>query len=156
MQPSPNSILMAKDRVKPSSSQAGAWAIIRCADTGKVLLGKRSGEVNNAGAWNFFGGRVDRGEDPRRALMRELVEEAGLRVKEKQLVKLGRVSGGRSRNAGERDMHYFLLRLDQEIAPRLNREHSSFRWFKPHSLPARFNRPTITAIKQGLLDKIKV
>ena len=139
---------MAKDRIKPSSSQAGAWAIIRCADTGKFLLGKRSGEVNNAGAWNFFGGRVDRGEDPRRALVRELVEEAGLRVKEKQLIKLGHVSGGRS-------MHYFLLCLEQEIAPRLNREHSSFRWFKRRSLPARFNRPTTVAIKQGLLNKIK-
>ncbi|WP_346285301.1 NUDIX hydrolase [Zoogloea sp.] len=146
---------MAKDRVKPSSSQAGAWAIIRCADTGKFLLGKRSDEVNNAGAWNFFGGRVDRGEDPRRALVRELIEEAGLRVKEKQLIRLGRVSGGRDRDAGERDMHYFLLRLDQEIVPRLNREHSSFRWFKRRSLPARFNRPTIVAIRQGLLNKIK-
>ncbi|MBN9695747.1 MAG: NUDIX hydrolase [Zoogloea sp.] len=146
---------MAKDHIKPSSSRAGAWAIIRCADTGKFLLGKRSGEVNNAGAWNFFGGRVDRGECPRRALIRELIEEAGLRVKEKQLVKLGCVTGGRGRDAGDRDMHYFLLSVDQEIVPRLNREHSSFRWFKRKGLPARFNRPTVVAIKQGLLNKTK-
>lgn len=145
---------MAKDRVKPSSARTGAWAIIQCIETGKFLLGKRSEVVNNSGLWNFFGGRVDRGEAPRKALMRELVEETGLRVKEKQLIKLGRVSsfGG---DVANRDMHYYLLRVSREIAPRLNREHSNFRWFKPGSLPEKFNRPTTAAIKRGLLNKLQ-
>lgn len=145
---------MAKDRVKPSSARTGAWAIIQCIETGKFLLGKRSEVVNNSGRWNFFGGRVDRGEAPRKALMRELVEETGLRVKEKQLIKLGRVSSISS-DVAERNMHYYLLRVSREIAPRLNHEHSNFRWFKPGSLPEKFNRPTTAAIKRGLLDKLK-
>jgi 8-oxo-dGTP diphosphatase len=142
---------MAKERLNPSLRKAGVWAIIQCADTGKVLLGKRSSVVNNGGAWNFFGGRVDRGESPRTALLRELVEEAGLRVKEKQLVKLGQ---GRHRS-GDRELHYYLLRLEREVAPRLNREHSNFGWFKPGRLPARFNRPTTIAIKKGLLGSLR-
>lgn len=145
---------MAKERFKPSPAKTGAWAIIQCIETGKFLLGKRSEVVNNSGLWNFFGGRVDRGEAPRKALMRELVEETGLRVKEKQLIKLGRVSSI-SGDMADRDMHYYLLRVSQEIAPRLNREHSNFRWFKRGSLPEKFNRPTTAAIKRGLLKKLE-
>ncbi|WP_398305097.1 NUDIX hydrolase [Zoogloea sp.] len=146
---------MAKERLNPSLRKAGVWAIIQCADTGKVLLGKRSSVVNNGGAWNFFGGRVDRGESPRTALLRELVEEAGLRVKEKQLVKLGRVFGDGVHGGGDRELHYYLLRLEREVVPRLNREHSNFGWFKPGRLPARFNRPTTIAIKKGLLGSLR-
>ena len=145
---------MAKERMKPySAKSAGAWAIIHCADTGRILLGKRSGVVNNAGSWNLFGGRVDRGESPRAALMRELAEEAGLRVKERQLVKLARVL--REQGPSERELHYYLLRVQREVIPRLNREHSNFRWFKRSSLPSRFNRPTTLAIKYGLLNRVK-
>ena len=70
---------MANERLKSSPRRAGAWAIIHCTTTDKFLLGKRSSAVNNGGAWNFFGGRIDRGEAPCRALLRELAEEAGRR-----------------------------------------------------------------------------
>lgn len=146
---------MAKEHCKSLNASAGAWAIIHCADTGKFLLGKRSAAVNNGGAWNFFGGRVDRGEAPGTALLRELAEEAGLRIKPKQLVKLGRVSGEGRRGNKNRDLHYYLLKLEREVRPRLNQEHSDFRWFNRQSLPSRFNRPTMVAIKQGLLNKVK-
>jgi len=56
-------------------SQPGAWAVIYCSATGKFLMGKRSSKVNNGGAWNLFGGRIDDGERPREALVRELDEE---------------------------------------------------------------------------------
>lgn len=146
---------MPKEHLNSSSPKAGAWAIIHCIETDKFLLGKRSASVNNGGAWNFFGGRLDHGEEPCRALMRELAEEAGLRIKQKQLIKLSHLAGTRSRGTHIREMHYYLLTVDREVVPRLNREHSSFRWFKRHSLPARFNRPTTVAIKQGLLNKVK-
>ena len=53
-------------------NQPGAWAVIYCATTGKFLMGKRSAKVNKAGAWNLFGGRIDNGERPRQALVRDL------------------------------------------------------------------------------------
>lgn len=146
---------MTKERLKPPSLQAGAWAIIHCIETDKFLLGKRSASVNNGGAWNFFGGRLDHGEEPCRALMRELAEEAGLRIKQKQLIKLSHLAAARSRGTHSREMHYYLLTVDREVVPRLNDEHSRFRWFERHSLPARFNRPTTVAIKHGLLKKVK-
>lgn len=146
---------MAKERSKstaPSNStRAGVWAIIQCADTGKILLGKRAPKVNNGGAWNFFGGRIDQGESPRNALARELAEEAGLRVKTRKFIKLGRVSG--ERGPLDREMHYYLLRVERELAPRLNNEHSGYRWFSPTELPGVFNRPTRLAIRHGLLHR---
>ena len=139
---------MAKEH--SSAPSPGAWAIIHCTATDKYLLGKRSHAVNNGGAWNLFGGRIDRGEAPSQALVRELIEEAGIRIKPKAL---RRISTIRRRDADNRELHYYLLEVDRELTPRLNREHSRYGWFKRRSLPSKFNQPTTVAIKQGLLKK---
>jgi 8-oxo-dGTP diphosphatase len=140
---------MPKQRLS-STPPPGAWAVIHCTTTDTYLLGKRSSAVNNGGAWNLFGGRVDRGEAPAKALMRELAEEAGLRIKPKAL---RRISTIRHHAADDRELHYFLLEVERELAPRLNREHSRYGWFKRRRLPSRFNVPTHVAIKRGLLEK---
>lgn len=133
--------------------QPGAWAVIYCAATGKFLMGKRSSKVNKGGAWNLFGGRVDRGERPKEALARELGEEAGLTVKPRHLAKLHTVTLRFHASQIERDMHYYVIKAEREFSPRLNREHSDFRWFSAKQLPSRFNGPTSIAIKRGLLQK---
>lgn len=127
--------------------------MIYCASTGKFLMGKRSSKVNKAGTWNLFGGRVDRGEGPREALVRELGEEAGLSVKPRHLAKLHTVSKRLRTRRDGRDMHYYVIRADREFSPRLNREHSDFGWFKAKQLPSKFNVPTSIAIKKGLFEK---
>ncbi len=45
---------------------------------GRVLLSQRKAGTHLAGAWEFPGGKVEPGEDPRDALKRELVEELGI------------------------------------------------------------------------------
>jgi 8-oxo-dGTP diphosphatase len=47
---------------------------------GRVLLSQRKGGTHLAGAWEFPGGKVEPGEDPRDALVRELLEELGVAV----------------------------------------------------------------------------
>jgi 8-oxo-dGTP diphosphatase len=138
---------MAKERLS-SAPPPGAWAIIHCTRTDKYLLGKRSHAVNNAGAWNLFGGRIDRGEGPVRGLLRELAEEAGLRIKPKALRRVSKILHRDSKN---RELHYFLLEVDDELAPRLNREHSRYGWFHRRRLPSKFNLPTSIAVERGLL-----
>jgi 8-oxo-dGTP diphosphatase len=44
----------------------------------RVLLSRRKSGTHLAGAWEFPGGKVDEGEDPRAALRRELAEELGI------------------------------------------------------------------------------
>jgi 8-oxo-dGTP diphosphatase len=47
---------------------------------GRVLLTQRKAGTHLAGAWEFPGGKVEAGEDPRDALRRELREEIGVDV----------------------------------------------------------------------------
>ena len=47
-------------------------------EDGRVLLTQRKRGAHLAGAWEFPGGKVEPGEDPRHALVRELREEVGI------------------------------------------------------------------------------
>lgn len=47
---------------------------------GAVLLTRRPAHVHQGGLWEFPGGKVEPGEDPVRALARELEEEVGIRI----------------------------------------------------------------------------
>jgi 8-oxo-dGTP diphosphatase len=47
---------------------------------GRVLLTQRKAGGHLAGKWEFPGGKVENGEDPRHALARELEEELGIAV----------------------------------------------------------------------------
>jgi len=49
-------------------------------ERGKVLLSRRKKGTHLAGRWEFPGGKVEPGEDPRAALRRELEEELGIRT----------------------------------------------------------------------------
>lgn len=46
----------------------------------RVLLSRRKKGAHLAGMWEFPGGKVEDGEDPRAALVRELDEELGIAV----------------------------------------------------------------------------
>lgn len=48
---------------------------------GKVLACRRAADRHLGGLWEFPGGKVEDGEDPRAALARELSEELGIVVK---------------------------------------------------------------------------
>ncbi len=50
-------------------------------DGTKVALFRRSAHVSGAGSWEFPGGKVDVGETETQALVREIDEELGLRIK---------------------------------------------------------------------------
>ena len=56
-----------------------AAAVIVRAD-GAILLGQRAGDTFYSGYWEFPGGKVEAGETPYQALVRELDEELGIQV----------------------------------------------------------------------------
>ena len=47
-------------------------------ESGRVLLSRRKSGTHLEGLWEFPGGKVEAGEDPRAALARELEEELGI------------------------------------------------------------------------------
>jgi len=49
-------------------------------EEGKVLIAKRPPGRPLAGLWEFPGGKVDAGEDPETALIRELLEELSIEI----------------------------------------------------------------------------
>jgi len=50
-------------------------------DKGRFLIPQRPMDKHNGGRWEFPGGKVDFGEDPRSCLAREIKEELGIEIK---------------------------------------------------------------------------
>jgi 8-oxo-dGTP pyrophosphatase MutT (NUDIX family) len=55
----------------------GAGILVVACDTGRILMLKRSEQVNEPGTWGFPGGKIDPRENARTAASRELGEETG-------------------------------------------------------------------------------
>lgn len=56
---------------------------------GRWLMHKRPLEKHHGGLWEFPGGKVDPGETPANALIRELHEELGIEIRAEDLVPAG-------------------------------------------------------------------
>ncbi len=54
-------------------------------DKGEILLAQRPEGKRLAGKWEFAGGKVEEGESPESALIRELREELGIEITPKNL-----------------------------------------------------------------------
>jgi 8-oxo-dGTP diphosphatase len=57
-------------------------------EQGRVLLTQRKAGAHLAGAWEFPGGKIEPGEDPRDALARELREEVGIEATVSEIVEV--------------------------------------------------------------------
>lgn len=98
----------------------GACPVIRIAaaliedGAGRLLLVRKTGS-------RFFiqaGGKIEPGEAPAAALVRELHEEIGLSVTTADVQPIGRFSAPAANEAGARvDAHVFRLRIDHQPVP---------------------------------------
>ncbi len=97
---------------------------------GRVLIAQRPAGKRRAGLWEFPGGKVEGGETPEGALVRELAEELGITVFTGCLLPLTFASHAYD------DFHllmplYLVRQWQGEIAPR---EHAEIAWVKPVDL----------------------
>jgi 8-oxo-dGTP diphosphatase len=63
---------------------------------GRVLIAQRPFDKEHGGLWEFPGGKIEPGESPEAALVRELREELGVTVTPEQLEPLTFSSAGRA------------------------------------------------------------
>ncbi len=63
-----------------------AAGVIRRANDPAILLTRRPTGTHLEGLWEFPGGKVEEGEDPRDALVREVREECGVEIEVDEIV----------------------------------------------------------------------
>ena len=95
-------------------------------EEGRVLVARRTTPAEAAGRWEFPGGKVERGETPEGALVREVSEELACTVT------VDRWLGGRV-PIGERYVLAVALARLVDGTPRPH-EHDRVRWLAAHEL----------------------
>ena len=97
---------------------------------GRVLIAQRPEGKSMAGLWEFPGGKVEAGETPEAALIRELAEELGSKVKEACLAPFTFAS--HTYDAFHLLMPLYVCRR-WDGTPEA-REHAALKWVRPNAL----------------------
>jgi len=97
---------------------------------GRVLVAERPPGKAMAGLWEFPGGKIEAGETPEETLIRELLEELGIVVREACLAPLTFASHAYA------DFHllmplYVCLRWEGQVTAR---HHTRLAWVRPNRL----------------------
>lgn len=99
---------------------------------GRVLVQQRPPGAPMADLWEFPGGKVEPGEVPEAALVRELAEELGIELDAKDLLPLTFAS----ESLGERHLTLLLYTLREWRGVPEPHHATALRWAKPHELRA--------------------
>lgn len=94
----------------------------------RVLLAQRKQGAFQGGLWEFPGGKVEPGEDPRDTLARELDEELGIRVE------VGPFFADTVHHYGERCIHLSCYRCRLLGGEMRTLDCADFRWVEPSHL----------------------
>ena len=97
---------------------------------GRVLVGQRPEGKQLAGLWEFPGGKVEPGERPEAALIRELREELGIEVSESCLSPF--VFTSHAYDSFHLLMPLYLCRRWSGVVQA--REHAALKWVRPSQL----------------------
>lgn len=97
---------------------------------GNVLIAQRPPEKQMGGLWEFPGGKLEAGEGPEQALIRELQEELGITVQAKDLTPLSFASHSYA------DFHLLMpLFICREWQGALTpKEHTALQWVRAKDL----------------------
>ncbi len=97
---------------------------------GRVLIAQRPEGKAMAGLWEFPGGKVEAGERPEEALIRELAEELGITVREPCLAPFTFAS--HTYETFHLLMPLYICRRWEGTA--IPRHHSALKWIRPRDL----------------------
>jgi len=118
---------------------------------GRVLIAQRPQGKNMAGLWEFPGGKVEAGERPEDALIRELAEELGITVKEACLAPFTFASH-------TYDSFHLLMPLyvcrRWEGTPQ-SRHHAALKWVRPKDLMSGIGKYPMPAADIPLIPMLR-
>ncbi len=117
---------------------------------GRVLIAQRPQGKSMAGLWEFPGGKIEAGERPEAALIRELGEELGIAVKEACLAPFTFAS--HTYSAFHLLMPLYVCRKWQGLATA--RENQALRWVRPGTLRDFPMPPADAPLIPALIDLI--
>jgi 8-oxo-dGTP diphosphatase len=122
---------MTDASVTPATIQTVLVVAVALIDIdGRVLIAKRPAGKQLAGMWEFPGGKVEPGERPEAALIRELREELGIEVSESCLAPF--VFASHAYDSFHLLMPLYLCRRWSGTV--VAREHEALAWVKPNKL----------------------
>jgi type II secretory ATPase GspE/PulE/Tfp pilus assembly ATPase PilB-like protein/8-oxo-dGTP pyrophosphatase MutT (NUDIX family) len=118
-------------------------------DGWRVLVLRRGQQARCPGSWEAVHGRIERGERPEQAAVREVLEEAGLTVARLYSISvqpfylptMGIVTAA----------VVFAAFVDEPADVRLGEEHETFEWLSPAEAEARFVWPRSRAVLRDIL-----
>ena len=119
-------------------------AIVRAAD-GRLLLVRRANPPAQ-GLWSIPGGRVEAGESAEQAVVRELVEETGLRG---TVLREGGTVERAAPGGGTYVIRDFLLDVESSDAPVAGDDAAEVAWFAPAELGTLETSPGLVAALDG-------
>ena len=99
---------------------------------GRVLMQQRPAGKHHAGLWEFPGGKVEPGESPRQALIRELAEELEITVEAAELEPAGFADEGQDRQG--RPLVILLYRLRRLEGQPRSAEGAQIAWHTSQNL----------------------
>jgi 8-oxo-dGTP diphosphatase len=134
------------ERQKRSIVIVAACALLN--EAREVLIAKRPPGRPLAGLWEFPGGKVERGEEPEEALIRELREELGIEIAEADLEPL--TFAGHAYP----DFHLLmpLYRCSRWSGTLAAQEGQELRWVRPEELAGYDMLPADEPLKVALRD----
>ena len=95
----------------------------------KFLITQRPRDVHNAERWEFPGGKIDFGEDPRYALQREIKEELGIKIEAEDVFEL-------NSHIYDKKKHIILIacRCNYLSGKVKKKQIKDFKWVKPEKM----------------------
>jgi 8-oxo-dGTP diphosphatase len=143
----------ALDLPKPERSDKPVILVAAAAlidPEGRILIAQRPEGKNMAGLWEFPGGKVDAGETPEYALMRELEEELGIETRPCCFSPIAFAS--EEYEAFHLLMPLFVCRIWRGIPKAL--EHAALKWVKPADLYSYPMPPADLPLIAALRDRL--
>ena len=122
-------------------------ALIYCTTTQRYLfLLRTDGKFSNT--WGLVGGKIEPGESIIDGLNREIQEEMGGEIKGAKIIPIEQFVSDNKRFV----YHTFLIKVEEEFVPLLNKEHKGFCWVPLDNSPKPLHPGVFRTIK---LEKIR-